>query len=89
MTDTARVKLRRPVTIGDETISEVTVRRPKVKDLRAMERAREPGGSEMDQGVAMAAALCDISIAVVDEMDAVDFASISEVITGFLPKAPA
>lgn len=89
MTDTARVKLRRPVTIGEQTISEVTVRRPKVKDLRAMERAREPGGTEMDQGVAMAAALCDLAVEVVDEMDAADFASVSEVITGFLPKAPA
>lgn len=89
MSDTARVKLRRPVTVGEQTISEVTVRRPKVKDLRAMEKAREPGGTEMDQGVAMAAALCDISVEFIDEMDAVDFASISEVITSFLPKAPA
>ena len=84
-----RVKLSRPLKIGDRTVAEVTIRRPKVKDLRAMEKAREPGSTEMDQGIAMAATLCDLPLEAMDEMDAADFASISEVITGFLPKAPA
>lgn len=84
-----RVKLSRPLKIGDRTVAEVTIRRPKVKDLRAMEKVREPGSTEMDQGIAMAATLCDLPLEAMDEMDAADFASISEVITGFLPKAPA
>lgn len=84
-----RVKLSRPLKIGDRTVAEVTIRRPKVKDLRAMEKAREPGSTEMDQGIAMAATLCDLPLEAMDEMDAADFASISEVITGFLPKASA
>jgi hypothetical protein len=65
------------------------IRRPKVRDLRAMERAREPGATEMDLCIAMAAELCDLPLEVVDEMDAADFAAISEVITRFLPQAPA
>jgi hypothetical protein len=84
-----RVKFSRPLKIGDRTVAEVTIRRPKVKDLRAMEKAREPGSSEMDQGIAMAATLCDLPLEAMDEMDAADFAAISEAITGFLPKAPA
>lgn len=84
-----RVKLSRPLKIGDRTVTEVTIRRPKVRDLRAMEKAREPGSTEMDQGIAMAATLCDLPLEAMDEMDAADFASISEAITGFLPKAPA
>ncbi len=84
-----RVKFSRPLKIGDRTVAEVTIRRPKVKDLRAMEKAREPGSSEMDQGIAMAATLCDLPLEAMDEMDAADFAAISEAITGFLPKASA
>ena len=37
----------------------------------------------------MAAALCDLPMDAMDEMDAADFASISEVLSGFLPKDPA
>jgi hypothetical protein len=84
-----RVKLSIPLKVGDEMIAEVTIRRPKVKDLRAMERAREPGATEMDQGVAMAATLCDLPLQAMDEMDAVDFASVSEVVARFLQQAPA
>jgi hypothetical protein len=89
MTDTARVKLAHPIEVGNGTIAEVTIRRPKVRDLRAMEKAREPGVSEIDQGVAMAATLCDLPLEAMDEMDAADFAAISEALGGFLPKAPA
>jgi hypothetical protein len=89
MTDTARVKLFRPIRVEERMITEVAIRRPKVRDLRAMEKLREPGSTELDQGIAMAAALCDLPLEAMDEMDAVDFASISEVLGGFLPKGPA
>ena len=89
MTDTARVKLVLPIRVGERMITEVAIRRPKVRDLRAMEKLREPGSTELDQGIAMAAALCDLPMEAMDEMDAADFASISEVLGGFLPKVPA
>jgi hypothetical protein len=89
MTDTASVKLIRPIRVEEQLITEVAIRRPKVRDLRAMEKMREPGSTELDQGIAMAAALCDLPMDAMDEMDAADFAAISEVLGGFLPKAPA
>jgi len=89
MTDTARVKLARPIRAEERMITEVAIRRPKVRDLRAMEKMRQPGGTELDQGIAMAAALCDLPLEAMDEMDAADFAAISEVLGGFLPKALA
>jgi hypothetical protein len=89
MTDTARVKLVRPISVKERMITEVAIRRPKVRDLRAMEKLREPGSTEFDQGIAMAAALCDLPLEAMDEMDAADFAAISEVLGGFLPKVPA
>lgn len=84
-----RVKLSQPFKVGEKTITELIVRRPKVKDLRALDAARAPGSSEMDQGIAMAATLCDLPIEAMDEMDAGDFASISEVISRFFPQAMA
>ena len=89
MTDTARVKLARPIRAEERMITEVVIRRPKVRDLRAMEKMRQPGGTELDQGIAMAAALCDLPREAMDEMDAADFAAVSEVLGSFLPKALA
>jgi hypothetical protein len=89
MTDTARVKLVRPFKVEERMITEVTIRRPKVRDLRAMEKMREPNSTELDQSIAMTATLCDLPPEAMDEMDAADFASISEVLSGFLPKTPA
>lgn len=89
MTDTARVKLVRPIRVEERMINEVAIRRPRVRDLRNLEKLREPGSTELDHGIAMAAALCDLPIEAMDEMDAADFAAISEVLGGFLPKVPA
>ena len=89
MTDTASVKLVRPIRVEERMITEVAIRRPKVRDLRAMEKLREPGGTDLDQGIAMAAALCDLPLVAMDEMDAADFAAVSEVLGAFLPKVPA
>jgi hypothetical protein len=89
MTYTARVKLVRPIRLEEGMITEVTIRRPKVRDLRAMEKMREPGFTELDQGITMAAVLCELPMEAMDEMDAADFAAISEVLGGFLPKVPA
>jgi hypothetical protein len=88
MSDSARVKLVRPIRVEERMITEVAIRRPKVRDLRAMEKLREPGATDLDQGIAMAAALCDLPLEAMDDMDAADFAAISEVLGGFLPKAP-
>ena len=84
-----KIKLTHPLNIDGRMVAEVTIRRPQVKDLRALEKSREPGAGEIDQGIAMAAVLCGIPVAAIDEMDAGDFAVISEAITGFLPDRPA
>jgi hypothetical protein len=89
MNESARVKLAHPFKIGEKSVSEVSIRRPKVRDLRAMEKMRDPGATELDQSIAMTATLCDLPPEAMDEMDAADFAAISEVLGGFLPKAPA
>ena len=82
------VRLSQPIAWDGKDIAEVQIRRPKVKDLRAMERDAGNTPNQIDQGVAMAALLTDLPVEVIDEMDAVDFAAISEVIAGFLPQGP-
>lgn len=83
------VRLTQPIDSDGKTVTEVQVRRPKVKDLRAMERDNSATASQIDQGVAMAAILTELPIEIIDEMDAVDFAAVSEMIAGFLPQGPA
>ena len=83
------VRLSQPIVWEGRTVTDVQVRRPKVKDLRAMERDGPNPASQIDQGVAMAALLTELPVEVIDEMDAVDFAAVSEVIAGFLPMGPA
>lgn len=83
MTD-ATVTLAFPLEIDGKTISEISLRRPKVKDLRAMDRARQPGASELDQGIVMASTLCGLPLTAMDDMDAGDFAGVSEAVSRFL-----
>ncbi len=82
------VRLSHPIICDGKSVTEVHVRRPKVKDLRAMERDNSATATQIDQGVGMAAVLTELPVAVIDEMDAVDFAAVSEVIAGFLPQGP-
>lgn len=79
------VTLAVPVEWQGQKIAEVTVRRPKVKDLRAIEASAR--GSQLDQGATMIAQLTGLPPDAVDELDAADFTAISEVIAGFFPQA--
>lgn len=83
------VRLSQPILWDGKSVTEIQVRRPKVKDLRAMERDNSVPARQIDQGVAMAALVTELPIEFIDEMDAVDFAAVSEVIAGFLPQGPA
>ena len=83
------VRLSQPIVWEDKTVTDVQIRRPKVKDLRAMERDTPTSANQIDQGVAMAALLTELPVEIIDEMDAVDFAAVSEVIAGFLAQGPA
>jgi len=77
--------LTEPLAHDGKKVGEVTIRRPKVKDLRALDNL--PAGSgDLSRGIEMAAILTGLPSAVIDEMDASDFAKISDAIASFLPK---
>jgi len=81
------VKLSEPAQVRGQRISEVTVRRPKVKDLRALDHL-DVNANDLTRGIEMAAILTGLAAETIDELDAADFAAISDVIAGFLPKPP-
>jgi len=87
MSNRQTLKLSEPIVIGGQKITEVALRRPKVKDLRALDHL-DVNANDLARGIEMAAILTGLPPAAIDELDAADFASISDVIAGFLPKPP-
>ena len=79
------IKLGEPIVVGGQKITEVTLRRPKVKDLRALDHL-DVNANDLTRGIEMAAILTGLTPETIDELDAGDFAAISDVIAGFLPK---
>jgi len=83
MTNPITIALGIPVSVEGETIMELSIRRPKVRDLRTLEQVTQGKASQLDQGAALLSLLAGIPEAAVEEMDATDFARASEVIAGF------
>lgn len=68
-------KLDYPVSVeGQPTLDELTLRRPKVRDIRALQKGK---GDEADRSLAMIADLAQISPAQLDELDPTDLAKIN------------
>lgn len=80
----AVVSLHFPLKSGKETLSELTIRRPRAKDLRKMESAK---GGAIDKALSMLADLSGRPRSEVDEMDASDVELVTEVM-GFLQQPP-
>ncbi|MFA8387551.1 MAG: phage tail assembly protein [Pelagibaca sp.] len=78
-----------PITIVDREVSEVTITRPKVKDLKAMDAALDGIKDKLDQGIVMAATLTGLPPEVIEELDAEDFTKLSEEVASFFPQAKA
>ncbi|KAA5603245.1 phage tail assembly protein [Roseospira marina] len=79
-TEPTTLALTVPITVDGRTLSTVTLRRPKVGDLRRMDRA---GSGDLDKTLWLIGSLADLTPAEVDELDARDLATIGEVVAGF------
>lgn len=86
---TKTLRLNYPVTVEDREVSEVTITRPKVRDLKAMDAALVGITDKLDQGIVMAATLTGLPPEVIEELDAEDFTKLSEEVAGFFPQAKA
>ncbi len=84
-----RLPLTVSITLGDQTLTEVNVKKPKVKDLKTLQDTLAGIEDQLEQGILMAAVLTDLPREAIEEMDTDDFTAISEVIAGFFPKGTA
>lgn len=81
------VTLAYPIEVEGELLSQVTLRRPKARDLKHMETAK---GGEIAKSMGLIAHLAELPPHAIEELDASDFQAISEVVAGFLmASAPA
>ncbi len=86
---TKTLRLQYPVTVEGREVSEVTITRPKVKDLKAMDAALDGIKDKLDQGINMVSVLTGLSLDTVEDLDAEDFTKLSEEVAGFFPQAKA
>lgn len=80
--DSVTIDLKYPVTFGDETVNQVTVRRPRGKDLKGLHNLKESHDDQMK----LIARLIGHPVSFVDEMDlATDLQKVMEATMDFLP----
>ncbi|MDN2578952.1 phage tail assembly protein [Aquibium sp. ELW1220] len=89
MARTVTINLREPIEHDGMVIAEVTVRSPKVRDLRAIDVEAGKDATEFDKGIVMASLLTGIPVEAVEEMGASDFAAVSEAVAGFMQAGAA
>jgi len=80
------ITLIAPVTIGNNTYEQISIRRPKVRDRLAVERMKK---TDAEKEIAMIANLAEVSVDVIEEIDLADYAKIQEVLQNFLEPSQA
>lgn len=88
MAEPTTVTLAHPIKRDGATISSLEVRRPRVGDLRHLE-SLPSGASMLTRELAMMARLTGLPAEVLDELDATDYAALTEAAAGFSDAAPA
>ena len=78
------IVLEFPVDFAGEHYPSLSIRRLKAKDFRMMDDI-EGGGNAT--AIAMAALLCGVDEAIIDELDSVDYVRVQEAIADFFPQA--
>lgn len=78
MTTTA-IKLQYPVTVDGHEYAVLNMRRCKVKDRRIAAKQK----TDEDKEITLIANLCEVPPSVIDELDAMDYAKLTETLQGF------
>lgn len=81
------VALKFPFEFEGRTITSLTFRRPKVKDIEAIQTAVDTSG-EVTASIVSVSRLSGLSEAAVREIDGDDFIIIAEAMSNFLPRSP-
>lgn len=83
MSSRVKLELVEPIQFGSERITELEIRRPKGKDIRALK-----GDSSMGDTLDLLGKLCGQPKAVIDELDVVDVQRAGEIVAGFYESGP-
>jgi uncharacterized protein (DUF885 family) len=79
--NTAKIVLDFPLTVSGVEVSHLILRRPKVRDIMAAQKA---GGNDFEQGVTLVANLAEITAEDVMEMDGVDYQKCEAQVQAFM-----
>jgi len=74
------ITLNNPITVDGISVSDLTVRRPKVRDYLAMERI---DGSDLSKEVTLTANLTSTTKEAIEELDIADYVKVQEVLKDF------
>lgn len=74
------ITLNNPITVDGMSVSELTIRRPKVRDYLAIERIN---GSDLNKEVTLTANLTSVAKEAIEELDIADYVKIQEVLKDF------
>lgn len=74
------ILLNNPITVDGIAVSELTIRRPKVRDYLAMECL---SGSDLSKEVTLTANLTSVTKETIEELDIADYAKVQEVLKDF------
>ena len=84
MTLETKIVLEYPVEVDGEKVTSLTMRRPKVRDLKAAEKC---GGSDADKETFIFASLTDTSLTVIDSLDLLDLQLLQGAYSNFLSRS--
>jgi len=79
------IPLKEKVKVNGQQYTSLTMRGPKVRDLKV---ARRSDGSAFDQDVLLAANLCDVPVEVIDELEVVDWDAVQAAYDNLAPERP-
>jgi hypothetical protein len=76
-----KVDLKHPIEIAGAKVAVISLRRPKVKDMLAAEKA---GGSDAEKEIRIFANLAEQPPEVIESLDLADYAALQRAYQGFL-----
>jgi len=78
----ATMKLKHPIQVDGREVGELTLRRPKVRDMIVADKA---GGTDAEKEVRVFSNLCEVPPSAIEEMDLADYGALQEAYKSFLP----
>lgn len=77
------IELQYPVTHDGEEVSVLHLRRPRMRDMKKQQRHKD----DLDKAIAMLADLAEVTPGLIEELDPIDFAALSDWVGKCMPDA--